>query len=182
MTLQELAPYLPFNLKCEYIGNDGRSEVYSDPLKDDYNHIFQLVGIVGYTYYGKCKIQNDIDAYEENSFKPIFHPLSDLTKPCLEGGKIPIVELAIMSTKSENFYDYIDMGQDRSAFFVTTIIANGEFTFSYCSYMDSFYKEDEDTTIIASKQLQLFQWLYQHHFWLGDQSRFGQDIVDVNSL
>ena len=29
-----------------------------------------------------------------DSHKPILRPLSDLVKPCLEGGKIPIVELA----------------------------------------------------------------------------------------
>lgn len=48
-----------------------------------------------------------LQSYKDNdkpvSFKLILHPLSDLTKPCLEGGKVPIVELLKLFANKRGF-------------------------------------------------------------------------------
>lgn len=85
---------------------------------------------------------------------PIFHPLTDLTKPCLEGGKIPIVELAKMLTTTDGC----------------------EFDEEFAEEWILKLKKTELPYFLCEK---LFFW----HFWLGDQAYFEKGlIVDINSL
>lgn len=99
--------------------------------------------------------------------KPIMRPLSDLTRPCLEGGKIPIVELA-KTVRPENWFLNHDMAD------------SGRMYFAFDGH--SFWLEDSQENTEWCNQLQLFQQLYKWHFWLGDQSEFGKSIIDINTL
>jgi len=150
MKLKEIAPYLAYELK-----------VYDQK----WNITLELnLNTIGGT---KLISVSDILARPMN-FKYIMHPLSDLTKPCLEGGKIPIMEmsgysdilgLSFVSTgydhKTLGFYALFQVGVDYLRF---------------------------DLPADKSMRLCDADWLYAHHFWLGDQSRFGQDIIDINTL
>ena len=75
--LECIAPYLPYNVKGFFLFN-GKKES-------------QIVS------KSKTLDLRTVAFYMENSdhiyFKPILRPLSDLTKPCLEGGNVPIEEL-----------------------------------------------------------------------------------------
>ena len=78
--LECIVGYLPYNVKGVFLFN-GKKEG-------------QIVN------KSKTLDLRTVAFYMENSdhiyFKPILRPLSDLTKPCLEGGKVPIVELEEM--------------------------------------------------------------------------------------
>jgi hypothetical protein len=119
--------------------------------------------------------------------KPILRPLSDLIKPCLEGGKIPIVELAKIAydnifhinedfytkevlSESENFGVIAYYDKERVSFTVQKECS----WFEFCFYVDG--------SELHLNKLELFNWLYEHYFWLGDQSRFEKDIIDINSV
>lgn len=149
MELKELVPYLPYKTTLEI-----------DGMKTSLHAIDFGVQMVNFGW-GNAK--------EKDEFKVYLRPLSDLTKPCLEEGKTPIVELANEMghgvkwniSKGGNFAE----DQYGRLFEVSTGIL-------------SFYIDDN----VVMDQLPLFNWLYEHHFWLGDQSRFGQDIIDINTL
>lgn len=83
--LELLAPYLPYGLEVSYILKD-ESEFIPDKIVEEYS-------------FGGICIAHQFDLDWNNEFKsylPILRPLSDLTKPCLEEGKVPIVELGEM--------------------------------------------------------------------------------------
>ena len=67
--LECLAPYLPYNLKAQ-VKIKGKQTI----ITVMYYHIWEY-------------IKKPIDA------KPILRPLTDLIIPCLEGGRVPIVEI-----------------------------------------------------------------------------------------
>ena len=115
----------------------------------------------------------------DGKIKPIMRPLSDLVKPCLEGGKIPIVELAEIAFPKCSAFELsnnerVNMGMG--------------YSFGYRNMDNSFdckrnfNEKTWDYNCFVPNQLALFDWLYEHHFWLGDQSRFGKDIIDINTL
>lgn len=130
--------------------------------------------------YCATTIENN-DAYPIHKCVFAFHPLADLTKPCLEGGKIPIVELAKMSF----MYDESEMYNFEKQY------VDGEFVIAECGNEfrvvfdgKSFWQQSGCGNIrIANNQHQLFEQLYSWHFWLGDQTYFEKGIiVDINSL
>jgi hypothetical protein len=132
--------------------------------------------------------EKNIDEVIKNGAKLIFRPLSDLILPCLPDGKIPIVELAKICYK--NIYNYYPEIKSTSFFEngnSTGVIAYDEdkerlsFTYDVDITNNSFMFCMNGNTMFVN-QLQLFEWLYEHHFWLGDQSRFGIDIIDINTI
>jgi len=156
MTLKELAPYFPYIIWT----NNG------------YLSSLCTVNFV------KCNYSLDVPTrYKIEEIKPFLRPLSDLTKPCLPDGKIPIVELAKISS---SIYNYDEAYQDDN---VIISQDGGSSRFILNIHSMSFYIQNGYGDIdIANHQLQLFQKLYEWHFWLGNQSRFGQDIIDINTL
>lgn len=76
---KHIAPYLPYKLRV-------------------YNKIHNTDGFIanGAGYFdGYCEPYWTVDRviYKLHNYKPLLRPMSDLYKPCLEGGKTPIVEL-----------------------------------------------------------------------------------------
>ena len=156
--LEAFAPYLPYGVF----------------VKTDYDSVFKM-GIVNNISFSRT-----IDVIIENDYKPILYPLSDLTKPCLKGGKVPIVELAKIISNEDNWileddiaikhinrYDYYALHFDPNMMF-----------FSYEMW-------SEENCIIPDKKFNqklVFDQLYMWHFWLGDQSEFGKSIIDINTI
>ncbi len=97
-----------------------------------------------------------IGLIEPDEFTLALHPLSDLAKPCLEGGKVPIKELSRIFGGHD--FDEHDLAK-------VVLLTEG------CRCID-----------ILGFPLKFIEKLYEWHFWLGDQSRFKEDIVDINNL
>lgn len=133
---------------------------------------------------------------------PLMLPLSALTEP-LPGGSIPIVELAKIERGNYDVDQFIvgeigefryftnhaafnndahiciyESGIGRMKHVLNYNQGNGFNTF-YCFKSDM---QDVDLRVL-NNQLQLFEYLYANHFWLGDQSLFETgEIIDKRTL
>ena len=182
MELKEIAPYLAYGLKF-VIG-----DIYDTDLRGNIATVLALHSYqkkVGRYYCVTEEYLSFCPNLDEN-IKFIFHPLSDLTKPCLEGGKIPIVELCYMAGFKSS--DRIITHEDGVVSCRLMIDPEYKGVLTPCSFSfdntEIIFKAISTTwhSIQIKKQQDLISWLYEHHFWLGDQDRFGKDIIDINSL
>jgi hypothetical protein len=154
ITLQEIAPYLPCKL---YVYDENQQ-----------NKTDQVVGF----FLGSLDFENWSPINSDiGNYKPIMRPLSDLTNEIEVNGEkfVPIVELAKIA-----FPLYKWILNEECNFAMTK--EDVYFDFNYHYYLFDF---DGDYLL---DQLKLFQKLYEWHFWLGDQERFGKDIININSL
>jgi hypothetical protein len=107
-------------------------------------------------------------------------PLSDLVKPCLEDGKIPIVELAKLAffkTEGAELCGNFARLEDGYSFHFSNN------TDGVCfSCRKGYDGKRWDYSCFVPNQLQLFDKLHQWGFYLGDQSLFGKEIIDINTL
>ena len=115
-----------------------------------------------------------------DDWKLCLRPLSDLIKPCLEGGEIPIVELAKLAFfKTESVElegDFARLEDDYSFHFSNN-------TDGVCfSCRKGYDGKRWDYNCFVPNQLEVFDKLHQWHFFLGDQSLFGKEIIDINTL
>lgn len=149
--LEAIAPYLPHKvqLKCSAIFRPNSNEKalvpYSDAtltpdlLADMCSGIFNSIG----------------------TFKLILRPLSDLTKPCLEGGKVPIDEIR----------QYL-------------IALDGDHgDFDYLGYEDYCHRFNYYGLNLAIKALpyHVVQWVHKHHFDIDGLIEKGY-AIDINTL
>ncbi len=157
VTKEDLCGYLPYELKIKWF------------RRDDNTFQTSLLTISDYPFFSK------------QLFKPIMHPLSSLTKPVLEGGKTPIeVLLDIESGSNWSNSDYLITENGVGEWW--TRIKNSNTVFGY-NKDNGFYMMVNFNFKYVHNQLQLFQKLYQWHFWLGDQSFFDDGIIiDKSSL
>jgi hypothetical protein len=163
MELKHIAGYLPYKLKCRYA--DGLI-IIMDSLPE---------------LFGEIHVGSNNSAYPLYTVKPILRPLSDLVNPCLEGGKIPIVEMAKICVSDHNWLitdgecvgmlngeaSYI-FGYTKNGFWLTDISMNEDGSIEY-------------TSCVIDNQLQLFEWLYQNHFDLHRLIEKNQ-AVDINLI
>ena len=124
-------------------------------------------------------------------------PLSDLTKPCLEGGKIPIVELAKINDKYlpklATYTPYTEeWGNTCSAeirqYNCDYICKTGNmgdlvYQFSYWEKLQRFAFRDNTRSLpmAVSHQLGLFSYLFEHHFDVFGLIEKGE-AIDINTL
>ena len=188
--LEAFAPYLPYGLNFYHKRMDGEpTPIYMlvaiQFTGDDLDLQFgDGIDPENVTWESDLVPKIQIDGFE-SWIKPIFRPLSDLYKPCLECGKVPIVELGNM-LGFHNLERYED----------NKVVEYG--------WTSGYYEEDSETFILAWSEslqtlgiwleecsgepiqqilnLKALNWLYAHHFWLGDQSEFGKSIIDINTL
>lgn len=182
MELKEIALYYAHKLKCQLFNtkHDGSLEYERDGelvaiQKQTENHnplTFR------YRISENSKWTTEL-CYLYSEVKPIMHPLSDLVKPCLEGGNIPIVQLAKIAQFNINFTggEWICTG-------TLPIAKNGDLKFLLCQtlFYGTIEGDHKNHNNQIYNQIDLFNWLYEYHFWLGDQLRFGKDIIDINTL
>lgn len=116
--------------------------------------------------------------------KPIMIPLSALTEQ-LPDGSIPIVELAKIAEIHECDIEPHHISKNIMKIYAKWLINEKWIEFHYDIVHNSFlYFPSEGITFYhVDNQLQLFEYLYQNHFWLGDQSLFKTgEIIDKRSL
>jgi len=165
ITLKEIAGYLPYGLKVIYTGN-------GKPFK-------------GTKRIEELTIQNLELMLFLNKRAPLFHPLSDLIKPCLDGGKIPIVEMLKICYKNiYNYYPEIKctsfFGEDLSFEVIAYDEDRERMLFIWDVHMTSFAFCVNGNAMFIN-QLQLFDWLYEHHFDL--HNLIGENLaIDINSI
>lgn len=188
--LEAFVPYLPYEIKCHGMGEWIEGTEYNDKPTPK---MFRIVGIVkdsNEEYYAQCEENNgDItDIYVDEYLFPILHPLSDLTKPCLKGGKVPIVELAKECFKACYGFDFkndkFDVHCNTSSSNYSTIFSDEkDYVFAINNRDWRFNVEFKTRNIVFDLNVnKIIQQLYKWHFWLGDQSEFGKSIVDINTL
>lgn len=148
LELKHLCSYLPWGLEI---------------IVDEYEKTILFDTICGLT---DDEIIGENDSYQFD-VKPALLPLSALTEP-LEDGSVPIVELAkiafgeievLDTTQKDGLYavKFIDEEEDTTVFSYNTNVCSFQ-----ADYMDM--EELERRITIVPRQLQLFEYLYQHHF------------------
>jgi hypothetical protein len=163
ITKKEVAMYLPYKV----MAYDERQE-----NKTDY-----IVGI----YQDRLDFENwsPLDCGQIENYKLCLRPLSDLTKEIeIEGEKIvPIVELAKIAfpnSKYELDGFHVNLGHGYSFYF--------DYTVNSFNCLKDYNDKTYNGSCFVPRQFELFQKLLEWHFWIGDQSKFGQDIIDINTL
>lgn len=128
---------------------------------------------------GGRNASDSINSVMEGVFKPCFLPLSALTEQ-LPDGSIPIVELAKIATGLTEINTVRLEIKDDGIY----LNFNEILVFAYITKSNSFGIYDFNASIYTvANQLQLFEYLYQNHFWLGDQRLFETgEIIDKITL
>ena len=150
LELKHIAPYLPYGLKarCD-------DETYRLAEKD-------RIGVIDYWDGEVEKIsispidKNGYFLCNINECKPILRPMSDLYKPILPQNHIPIIELAKIAYA--NCYPF-ELENNKLK------ITNGGFYYFYWGENSfiTIYRFDGVGRVVPN-QLELFQYLFQHHF------------------
>lgn len=205
LEFKHLAPYLPYGLQV--LTGDGIGKVIGVPdiltngdvvkvhfgvnLKrkkfdfgfggSEYNKPTNF----GYYYINKVILQNIFDENDVLDFSdsraiPMFRPLSDLTKPCLPGGKIPILELAkIVFDKRDNPNEFLFQSLKENTVFIA--FPDKRNVFGYDSNTKSFFSSSSGLAASVVNQLALFEWLYEHHFDV--KNLIGHNLaIDINTI
>lgn len=183
MELKEICGYLPYKLKVQTAARKSTRSGEKLGYKTG-----ELHGL--YENYGKpisviFREDDEILDLNFDEIKPILRPLSDLVKPCLEDGKIPIVELANIAFPSSGASDYpnpeISLDNlDRCVFEYKKHILH----FEYDRMMNAFFCYDESdyhNSGFIRNQLKLFQKLYEWHFDIHGLIGRG-DAIDKDSI
>lgn len=192
MTKQELleaiAPYLPYGIKCYGMGEWVEGTEYNDKPTPK---MFSIVGIVkdsNEEHYAQCEEDNgDItDVYVVGDLFPILRPLSDLTKNCLEGEKIPIVELAKMcywNSHCEELDDSLFMCADLTNHYSVCFKPyDAEFELAVSNlawWFDFTYRANRE--IMHVETIALLNKLYAWHFDINGLIEKGY-AVDINTI
>lgn len=165
LELKHIASYLPYGLHGFVVTNRANFEV--EIVGWNYNTLKTSPSIHGYTH---CPFEQ---------FHPILHPLSDLVKPCLPKGEIPIVELA----KKHIEYDESIGDSDLEVKYALARQMRIDITWRHPSSDKPLYSDD---LFIQTRRthLNMFwvnEWLFEHHFdvyGLIDQNL----AVDINKI
>ena len=104
--------------------------------------------------------------------KLALRPLSSLYERCLEDNKVPIIELAEMAFPDEGWF--LDYNNNCKSFKDNCI-------FAYDKYEFQFYCDNYEEAVVPCRQLQLFKWLYKHHFDIEGLIEKGY-AVNINTL
>lgn len=159
LELKHLAPYLPYKLKCQV--TDKRKK--------------KIATLGGLYNDGNCVFHDTIES--EKGFKrikPLLLPMSSLYTE-MEDGKVPIVELAKMAGCNINMIklpineiETINIAKNNEVEFKYSsgyhryfIFRNG--SFYYKTGHDRRYGQDYET-LKQSSQIELFTYLFEHHF------------------
>lgn len=159
LELKDIAGYLPYGLK-----------VYDIEEKD--------IGIIDILKLEHATTELKF-ALNNKYVKPLLKPMSDLTKPILEGGKIPIVELAKICTGIVQMdYTITDVLE------ITLTLPDRYLIFSCCNgflLQSKGLKELRKTKMFISNQYQLFDFLHQYHFDCRGLIEAGL-AIDINTV
>lgn len=184
MELKELKGYLGYGLKChtsgEYVKGNEDAETPT-PL------VVTLMGIKQDAYSGKTWADLESDQYSDSccieDVFPHLHPLSDLTKPCLAGDKIPIIELAKIIADIHNDdldakWGYTDNGRIIVRTPWDLRIEMFYKTETICWAVYNQHKCTEERTKNQSKAIdKLYEWHFDIHGLIEKK-----EAIDINTL
>lgn len=147
---------------------------YDDINQESFN---ALEFITSQTQEHKFGFNGNLDQLcRDKHLHVIVFPLSALTEPVLEGGKIPIVELLMLSygheSKDINLTDVKLYYND--GFYVLSL---NELEFGFDETDFSFIAILNGAVTVVGNQLALYDQLYEWHFWL-----FRQDLFETGEL
>lgn len=200
LELKHLKNYLGTGLKCQYTGVINGKELsaedkrlsgldvfdpkYKCEVSPEYGlKIGELKEIKVYKNYWTAHIgiqRRGLKTFcNGHDFKPILLPLSALTEPFTDGS-VPIVELAKIATGLTEINTVKLEIKDDGIY----LNFNEILVFAFCQKSNSFGMYDFNASIYTvANQLQLFEYLYSNHFWLGDQSLFENgEIIDKRTV
>lgn len=145
LELKHIAPYLPYGLKVTF-------------ESDEYKHFLAGLNI----YDRGCMLVspfNDSGDAKISDCKPLLLPLSAIAEQ-LPDGSVPIVELAKIAYPKDSKFEltngYVDLGLDYSFHFLNDAVS--------FDCRRSYNGKRWDYNCYVPHQLQLFEYLYQHHF------------------
>lgn len=165
--LEYIAPYLPYNVKAQlYFNGKKQHQVVNS------NKTLDLRTVAFY-----------IENYDHIGFKIILHPLSDLTKPCLEGGRIPIVELAKMCGYNNLEQFEID-GEIEYGWSEHGLDDYQGYSFGWSRELKTlgvWLDHIEGLPISIDLNLDVVQFMYKHHFDIHGLIEKGF-AIDINML
>jgi len=173
--LKDIASYLPYGLRCEFEYD------YSDTSIEE---------VETFVLEHDKVILIDIYGHEMDNAKPILRPMSDLYKPCLKDGKIPIVELAKYEISGTNGwaspmfnYEIHKNEWEQEYLKYNPYLLLGAYMFFFYSPDKTFKKYQciSDTGCEIGNQLLLFQMLYEWHFDIHGLIEQGL-AIDINTL
>jgi len=177
LTLEHIAPYLPYGLKALKMAAEKPYLVnITGGTKEDNSK--------EYLFYSEPK-NKEVGNYETIYFKPILRP-TDLTKPITIEGKevIPIVELAKISFGKIGTYELNSNTNE----LITKINSLMDLKYKALSYRQGSFTHSNYNSKLeithyfsAKNQLGLFKWLYANKFDLEGLIDAGL-VIDVNTL
>jgi len=166
LELKDLAHYLPYGLKVTF-------------ESDEHKH-----HLVGLNIYDRgCMLIssfNDSGDAKISDCKPLFLPISALTEQ-LPDGSIPIVELAKIA--GLNFIKIDSIQITNGWIQIHSQPKDSFYRFVYDMNTNGFRYYIDGNLYHVKNQLQLFEYLYANHFWLGDQTLFETgEIIDKRTV
>jgi len=161
---KHIAPYLPYELQVIH----------------EIETTFTLLMLRTDTMTAMLKVNREMPngAYWQvpiEDIKLILRPMSDIYKPCLDGGKIPIVELAKMSI----FYDSVSEPQTRIGINNDCVILDYGITGTLFILWDNINKQLRcGNSMFVS--FEIFQKLFEWHFNVFNLPE--ELFIDINTI
>jgi len=171
LELKNITPYLPYelgieilNYQCDYIG------IKYSVITGCYH-----IGVMPHFNY-----EGGSTGKSFSEFKPLLLPISALTEQ-LPDGSIPIVELAKIA--GLNFIKIDSIQITNGWIQIHSQPKDSFYRFVYDMNTNGFRYYIDGNLYHVKNQLQLFEYLYANHFWLGDQSLFETgEIIDKRTV
>ena len=175
LTLEHLAPYLPYGLRCQW--NQSKP--------------FELMGL----QKGNDSVNNELWTWRDGSkyltgylyeCKPILRNLSDLTKEIEHNGEkfVPLFELCKMQGFSMGAKSNWEYSYSTEFNCNTAMMKNKDWIFRYLGKQGDFYlngiAEHNKKHQKSHKQLAMFQKLFEWHFNVFNLPE--NLFVDINTL
>lgn len=144
LELKHLCGYLPYGLKVRMPAiNKSTCRRYE-------------MGTVGCLYSDCSIVCHDVVNSTPDWYKPILLPISALTEP-MEDGSVPIVELAKIAYKWQK-WDEKRINKNNG------VLEGSPYDFWFSEEKREFMLCDGGGYLHINNQLQLFEYLYSHHF------------------
>lgn len=168
--LEAIAPYFPHNVKCLHF--------------DDERGINHVCTIEELNKDEATLLSNEYEYFVNiDDVNLILRPLSDLTKPCLEGGKVPIVELAKMCGYNNLEQLEID-GEIEYGWSEHGLDDYQGYSFGWSRELKTlgvWLDHIEGSPISIDLNLDVVQFMYKHHFDIHGLIEKGC-AVDINTI
>lgn len=185
LTLEHLAPYLPYGLKCHNMGNT-----------DEEGHAFvsEIVGLDHDNVWVSHEHEDNDYAYSDTF--PLLRPLSNLTKEIEHNGVsfLPLLLLAKVEDYQNNYLDDDEsgipiIGKDVSDFDMGSMTYAHTYRFRFDEELKLFVVDllDEDGSMIselmsiATRNFDLIKKLFEWHFDVFGLIDKGL-AIDINSI